>query len=245
MKFLWWPTEPPPAEVLGANALAKRRRLVFKQGEKRRQQRDRVWRKGLRHGRDAKYRDAISRLDSKYSRHQVPEWIMDEIGYEDCDWLSQESRWQFWRRFQNWTVEFHLPCRDPIDHLLSMCNRNMPPLDCRGDLVTQLDSCIKAWRGTTGTITDKLSSDEFPSARLRCYNFSMAPNYVEYMGTLLQKKKRQAEHLYRPTSEPRDVSTECLLHNATARAIAEQHLKQVPYYAFCSRCLGSWRDLLR
>ena len=170
---------------------------------------------------------------------------MDEIGYEDCDWLSQESRWQFWRRFQNWTVEFHLPCRDPIDHLLSMCNRNMPPLDCRGDLVTQLDSCIKAWRGTTGTITDKLSSDEFPYARLRCYNFSMASNYIDYMSTLLQKKKRQAEHLYRPTFEPRDVSTECLLHNATARAIAEQHLKQVPYYAFCSRCLGSWRDLLR
>ena len=31
-----------------------------------------------------------------YNRGRVPVDIMEEIGYEDCDWISQEVNWDFW-----------------------------------------------------------------------------------------------------------------------------------------------------
>ena len=150
---------------------------------------------------------------------------MSDIGYEDCDWLSQETHWQFWRKFQNWTVEFHLPCRDPIDHLLSMCNHRERVFNCSSsDLIAEVERCSLEHDRYSDTLN---SSSDFPNARLKCYNMSMTSTYIEYMGTILQKKRRQAEYLYRPTNEPRDMSTECLLHNATARTRVERRLRSM------------------
>lgn len=61
-----------------------------------------------------------------YSRARVHESLMDEIGFEDCDWISHETAYPFWTRFQV-PLELHVPCRDPIDHLLSQCNHLQVP----------------------------------------------------------------------------------------------------------------------
>ena len=56
--------------------------------------------------------------------------IKQEIGFEDCDYISAETSWSFWRdtfgngRFHGLKMELHVPCRDRLDHLMSQCNHN-------------------------------------------------------------------------------------------------------------------------
>ena len=60
-----------------------------------------------------------------YSRSRVQFKIMNEVGYDDCDYVSLEVAWENWSElfpngsFHGVPVELHVPCRDPIDHLMS------------------------------------------------------------------------------------------------------------------------------
>ena len=45
------------------------------------------------------FTDSMNLLDGNYSRHQVSVQMMNEIGYEDCDWVGQEKKWPYWKRF--------------------------------------------------------------------------------------------------------------------------------------------------
>lgn len=75
----------------------------------------------------------VTKSVRNYNRHRVPYEIMDELGYEDCDWVSSEWCWTVWKeRFESWhfRLELHLPCRDPIEHLLSRCNHRNQIFDC-------------------------------------------------------------------------------------------------------------------
>eukprot|EP01083_Nonionella_stella_P224429 798880_1 len=54
-------------------------------------------------------KDLISEVyDGGFNRGRVPEQIMDEIGYEDCDWISHEVEWPFCTR-SNW-IQNRTPC---------------------------------------------------------------------------------------------------------------------------------------
>ena len=69
--------------------------------------------------------DTITKVyQSGWNRGRVPLSMMQERGFEDCDWISAEEDWTFWKQFADWDlpIEIHVPCRDPIDHLLSQCN---------------------------------------------------------------------------------------------------------------------------
>merc|ERR1719382_72290 len=68
--------------------------------------------------------DSIKKLFPRYSKGRVPGLLMSEIGFEDCDFISHEVRWQFWTQELNLSdkLELHLPCREPIDHLMSQCS---------------------------------------------------------------------------------------------------------------------------
>ena len=76
--------------------------------------------------RTGQVRDSINKNFHGFDRTRVPLEIMDEIGYEDCHWLSNEVNFRWWSRFKNWhePVEFHIPCRDPVDHFLSQVNHH-------------------------------------------------------------------------------------------------------------------------
>jgi len=75
-----------------------------------------------------KYRISVSRETPTYNRGRVPLQLMDERGYEDCDYVSHEENFDFWKSFgtNETPMELHVPCRDPIDHLSSMYNHKRP-----------------------------------------------------------------------------------------------------------------------
>ena len=195
----------------------------------------------LRYKERRQYQDVFGRVARGYDRLRVPEFVMEEIGYEDCDLVSHEVPWSWWKKFKAWKVEFHLPCRDPVDHILSMCNQIGKGFDCRLDWRKEVEKCI-IWMNRFGIQLN--SSAEFPNARLKCYNFSMTSKYIQYMSTKLQKKKRLSTLVYRPYNDPRNPAKECLFSNETANHLVSTYMRTLPYYAFCDRCLGSEQDLL-
>ena len=72
---------------------------------------------------------------NRYGRDRVQVNIMQDIGYKNCDYVSQELDWMWWnrfgnRKFHNISMELHVPCRDPIDHLMSQCGELKRKLDC-------------------------------------------------------------------------------------------------------------------
>ncbi|EJK57382.1 hypothetical protein THAOC_22578, partial [Thalassiosira oceanica] len=81
---------------------------------------------------------------------------LGKAGFEDCDYISQEKEYGFWHeQFPNGKlhgvpVELHVPCRDPLDHLLSQCNfrketRRLPcdsDADQSGALYSAIEACI-------------------------------------------------------------------------------------------------------
>ena len=87
-----------------------------------------AFRTNLKFEKNSLHVDTIGRSFPNHSRWMVPDRIQEEIGYEDCEYLSMDVQWQWWKRFTSWQVrvELHVPCREPVDHLLSQCNRVGP-----------------------------------------------------------------------------------------------------------------------
>jgi len=189
-------------------------------------------------------KDSISKAFPYFHRQRVPRSVMDEIGYEDCDLISREGSWTFWEVFATWPakVELHLPCREPIDHILSQCNFRHQTLTCKNDILWQVKRCLVRQDRFSYNLT---SSDRFRNVKLKCFDSTQAAKYISYMGTKLQKKRFQSSYKYRPTNTPRNKSAECLLSNETARNAVEAYLITLDYYKFCNYCLGSADDLLR
>ena len=87
-------------------------------------------------------KDAINKaFEQNWNRGRVPPAVMEEIGYENCDYISLEDRWTVWDRLllhnnndNRWKLELHIPCRDPLDHLLSQCNHRRHTFDCHSEL---------------------------------------------------------------------------------------------------------------
>lgn len=102
---------------------------------------------------NAPQNDSIAKAFKGFSRVRVPLKVREEIGFEDCDWISNaltrtaenpHSDWRFWGRFESWDlpIELHVPCRDPVDHLLSQCNHRGVKFVCSGDVFKQARQCM-------------------------------------------------------------------------------------------------------
>ncbi|CAE7225825.1 unnamed protein product [Symbiodinium natans] len=188
--------------------------------------------------------DTMGEVEIGYSRQRVPAIIQEEIGHEDCDYVSLEGQWQWWKKFTSWKVrvELHVPCREPVDHLLSQCNYKSRIFNCNGNLEEEIRNCLT---GLSVRFNKALvQSQLFPNFNARCFNTSRSKEYVEYMGQRLQPKRFQSKYAYRPTNKPRKKRRECLLSNTTARLLVEAQLAKIDYYDFCSGCLRSKQNLL-
>lgn len=73
----------------------------------------------------------INRKDPRYPRrhrNKVAQARMFDWGFHNCALVSHETEWTLWKkitqRFREGGVPLvmMLPCRDPVDHFLSMCN---------------------------------------------------------------------------------------------------------------------------
>jgi len=77
--------------------------------------------------------DSVSKLVRQHNRGRVPVDEIIEQGFEDCDFISHETSPDFWKQLgtNETSMELHVPCRDPIDHLLSACNYMGEQFDCQ------------------------------------------------------------------------------------------------------------------
>jgi len=185
--------------------------------------------------------DSVAMLRSGFHRERVPWTMMLEIGFEDCDYVSQEDDWSFWLRFRDWPepLELHVPCREPIDHLMSQCSFAGRHFDCanasRGpaSLRYEVDQCKLYW----GRFTRRLL--HLNNTRTKCFDFrDQFTGYLAHMDTLLQRKRIPATHYQWAARPPRDRGGECIW--GASRNLTNQitsYMRRHDYYDFCHSCL--------
>ena len=192
-------------------------------------------------------KDSFTKLHGGMNRVRVPGDIMNEIGFEDCDWISHEVGAQWWPplvdTFKGYSlsVEMHVPCRSPLDHLMSMCNFRNTKFNCTANLEGEVKDCLM----TQGRFSKKLLKVD--NLTLRCFDPVPPTNYVKFVGNLLQKKRIDGGELgHRSTNLPREKSAECLWgeDNSKVRQEVLRIMMTYEYFSWCQECLNSDRDLL-
>jgi len=200
---------------------------------------------------------------------------INKIGYEDCDYISDEKKWQYWNRFDDFSgeqhpsrtrssqqslpLELHIPCREPVDHLLSMCNYKKQELLCDTDkqsntteefMQQAMEKCLYHMMFES----DRFSMDMIPTANatrtVKCYDFSKQfDGYVQYMDGFLQRRRFVSnDYKSRETNEKREKKNECLLSDEQSElrhAVRDYMKKNIDYYKFCDKCLGGEDDITR
>ncbi|CAB9498825.1 expressed unknown protein [Seminavis robusta] len=170
-------------------------------------------------------------------------------------------------------LELHVPCRDPVDHLLSMCHYQSIDFDCsipfESDVGTkkhnhdsskqtadttmeeQIDSCLMG----LGRFHHELAN--LPHTDLKCFDYQQQDLYLQYMDQRLQPRRQQQTYVWRASDRKRHYEQECLgghdndddVQHATKQKerlqerIANYLLKHHDYYRFCKDCRGSPQDL--
>jgi len=184
--------------------------------------------------------DSVSEKKGNFNRGRVPASLMKQRGYEDCDYVSHEVGYRFWKSFgtSDIPMELHVPCRDPIDHLLSMCNHNHIQFSCEGDkqqLSDQIESCsLHVDYRFDASLLKK------PYLSAKCFPAFPVERYVDYMGEKLQRRRLPVDYVHRDTNKPRDRAVECLRVNETAAAeVRDMMINNYHYFAFCNECMGS------
>ena len=148
--------------------------------------------------------DAFEQARLFYSFAESHE-VMEHRGWEDCDWISYEVEWKFWTRFGNHPlvpfhlrlhhqpevpVELHVPCRDPVDHLMSMYSHQGHQFDCNAtDIGEEAEKCLRYWANGMNRFSMKLQA--FPNIRLKCFDWvaSHDGKYMDYIGSKLLRKR--------------------------------------------------------
>jgi len=114
------------------------------------QQQEQQQRKGKSKGKKTKagalygLEDSMTLVKPKYNRGRVPPSVMMEIGFENCDYISLEDPgWKAWAQHVlpalplDAVLEWHLPCRDVIDHFLSQCHFARHDFRCDPNMVLE------------------------------------------------------------------------------------------------------------
>lgn len=177
--------------------------------------------------------DSLSTDDDAYSnRGSVPFYIMNEIGYEDCDWISQEKNWSFWpNNFGSWHhhLELHLPCRDPIEHLMSQCNYWKQTFNCNAtNIEDEIDNC-DVW---LNRFSLKLAG------MTKCYDYNLQfTSYMKLMSQTLQSRRITGEYVHRSTNNPRNKTNECIWNapEEFRQKVNAIMVSNYDYYSFCDR----------
>ena len=194
------------------------------------------------------------KLGNPGTRDRVKFGTMDEIGYEDCDYISHEANWQFWNEtfaagkfhgLERSQIELHVPCRESIDHVLSVCNHFKRPMDCG---MMQADS--KYLQGYVGRCTFGITRFDkrlLESFNVKCYDFKKQFNvYTNYMSQFLSTRRIESTpYVQRESNDPRNKSGECIWSHPELMAKAKKVLLKNDYYSFCQSCMGTENEITR
>ena len=186
---------------------------------------------------------------------------------DQCDYFSAEVVYSFWIK-QNWTrpLELHIPCKDPIQLLMSNCYwppKNNVGFDCSPTSVTpealgrQIDNCIKERLRFNVNLYEKAPSRNIT---IKCFDYKKGFNeYIEYMGQHLErnptienlvkfkkyKKVTKRVKVRRPNSySGRNKTAECIWNDSDLLQRVKTYLfEKYSYFPFCAECLHSSHDL--
>ena len=200
----------------------------------------------------------------KYDRGKVPKGIMNEIGYEDCNYISQEKEWEFWPKLINnlnqenennnnnnnstLTLELHVPCREPIQHLMSMASHFNKKYECDENetKITIQKAIDNVYMKRLG---DKRFSNKFTNnnIELKCFTPFPLENYIHYMQDKLHSRRFPVPY-YQPrtTNKKHDKSKECIWDSTSdeyKQKVTQLLIEKHPYMKFCNECIGSSNEL--
>jgi hypothetical protein len=195
--------------------------------------------------------EAVSSLDNH--RDRIERKVMFDIGFHDCDYVSHEINSEFWitrfgdAKFFDIPMELHVPCRDPLDHLMSYCNYKKMELRCNHEkdegFYRNIDKCMslmKQFKRYTHKL--KLHFD------VKCFDFEKQfTTYMDIMAEKLQRRRIVSDpYIQRETNQHRNKTNECIWGREDLQEKAKMHLlKTMPYYQFCNDCMGSENELTK
>ena len=177
--------------------------------------------------------------------------IVNEIGFEICDYLSLEVNWKFWidkfgdGKSHGIPMELRIPCRDRIDHLMSQCNFRKLELACDAssdeEFFKSVEKCFtylkRRYHHNMGKHFD-----------IKCIDFKKQfTTYIQYMADKLQPRRLESSpFVKRETNRPRNKTNECIWERLDLLEKTKAYLlENVPYYQFCDTCVGSENEITR
>eukprot|EP00588_Corethron_pennatum_P024088 CAMPEP_0194332262 /NCGR_PEP_ID=MMETSP0171-20130528/58560_1 /TAXON_ID=218684 /ORGANISM="Corethron pennatum, Strain L29A3" /LENGTH=174 /DNA_ID=CAMNT_0039094037 /DNA_START=202 /DNA_END=726 /DNA_ORIENTATION=- len=173
---------------------------------------------------------------------------MKMIGFHNCDYISNEIGAAFWKDYLgdlHRPLELHIPCRDPVDLFLSMCNYRHVEFTCKSDFKEEVSKCVFAGNRFNMKLLTQSNID------LKCFESpSRLGDYFAYMGERLQKKEVPDEYVHRDSNIARNKTKECLLKQGIeykqklVEYIMSSNSAFFEYFQFCKECLKSDDDLL-
>jgi hypothetical protein len=186
-------------------------------------------------------KDLISQQYKNFNRGRVPLRVMNEIGFEDCDYISLEEHWRTWEAFkESPSLELHVPCRDPLIHLMSQCNHEGGSFNCStDDLKHEIRKCILHDYRFSRALGERNITN------LKCFNPIPIEPYLNYMSERLQRKRIESTYVHRDTNRPRNKSLECIWNEPdVATQVRDIMLQKYELYGWCEECMGSKDYLL-
>jgi hypothetical protein len=149
-----------------------------------------------------------------HDRSRVFVQTMEDIGYEDCDYVSNEINYEWWihrfgdKHFHQTPMEMHVPCRDPIDHLMSQCNYdggNAVKTQLACDAATD-EEYFASVRKCFVFLNERYNHDLEKHFDVKCYDFkNQFSGYVDYLSERLEDRRYETqEYVRRETNDPRD-----------------------------------------
>merc|ERR1719491_314469 len=203
--------------------------------------------------------DSTSHTGKRRDRGRLNKKVMDEIGYEDCEYISMERKWDFWPQLTtnllnftkyNMTLELHVPCRDPLDHLMSIANYKGNKYNCNNKNIEE--SILSALKGSEKF--DQRFSKELVwnqqtnnhHIELKCFDAFPLEAYVAYMSPFLPHRRFPVPHyVHRDSNKVRHKDHECIWKTSpeyqqqVLQLLGDKH----PYMKFCHKCMGSTNEL--
>lgn len=186
------------------------------------------------------YHDLISSRWKTYNRGRVPAEVMHEIGFENCDYISMEFGYRHWKSVvsaSHASLELHIPCREPLSLLMSMCNHQGLRFDCeraKADLDGAIDECSLHMERFSYQLKN------LSNTTLKCFNPFPIENYISYISQFLQRKRVENTYVHRDTNVPRNKKTECIWEDVDLQERARRRLLQnYEYFHFCNNCMNS------
>jgi len=193
--------------------------------------------------------DMYSKQSKDHNRGRLKFSSMNEIGFEDCDFVAMETAYIEWDNiFRNWyrPLELHVPCRSPIDHLMSMCKYRGRSFDCSAKSNDEIDAAIQH---CDVVVSKRFSSrlTNVTNIHLKCFQTPDKINeYLHYMGKRLQRKSFETTYVHRDTNKKREKGNECIWKDKSYMEKVQNRMLQHKsgYYKFCRDCLDTENDLL-